>query len=162
MKSLLLLLALGFPLLASAEESLPSATSETRPMTQERMEALLRALAPGAEGVPGSLAFKVEGVQIECISDPPHDRMRLVAAIAPVSKLSSEHVARILEANFHTALDARYATSGGYLYAAFIHPLGSLTEKEIRSAVLQVANLARSFGTTYSSGQLVYGGANPL
>ena len=131
-------------------------------MTQERMEAILRSLAPGAEGVSGSLAFRIEGVQVECISDPVHDRMRLIAAITPVSKLSGEQVAHLMEANFHTALDARYATSGGYLYAAFIHPLGSLSEQEIRSAVSQVANLARTFGTTYSSGQLVYGGANPL
>ena len=77
------------------------------------------------------------------------------------SKLTPEQVSRILEANFHTALDARYATSKGYLYAAFIHPLSLLTEREIRSAVVQVANLARAFGTTYSSGGLVYGGGSP-
>ena len=131
-------------------------------MTQQRMEAYLRKLAPGAEGVPSSLAFQVEGVQIECISDVTHDRMRLISVIAPVSKLTGEQVARILDANFHSALDARYATSGGYLYAAFIHPLGPLTERELRSAVYQVASLARSFGTTYSSGELVFGGGAPL
>jgi hypothetical protein len=136
--------------------------AEKGPMTQQRMEAFLRELAPGAEGVPGSLGFRVEGVAIECISDVAHDRMRLIAAIAPVSKLTAEQVARVLEANFHSALDARYATSGGYLYAAFIHPLSPLTERELRSAALQVANLARSFGTTYSSGELVYGGGAPL
>lgn len=65
---------------------------------------------------------------------------------------------RVLEANFHSALDARYATSDGVLYAAFIHPLSPLTEAEVRSAVAQVASLVRSFGTTYSSGELVYGG----
>lgn len=65
---------------------------------------------------------------------------------------------RVLEANFHSALDARYATSDGVLYAAFIHPLSPLTEAEVRSAVAQVASLVRSFGTTYSSGELAYGG----
>ena len=87
--------------------------------------------------------------------------MRLIATIAPVADLTAEHIARILEANFHTALDARYATSNGYLYAAFIHPLSPLTEGELGSAVAQVSNLARTFGTTYSSGELVYGGSKP-
>ena len=149
---LLLILSFGVPIAASAEKPLPK---ETHPMTQERMEAFVRTLAPVAEGVRGSLAFKFAGVEIECISDVTHDRMRLIAAIAPVSHLTAEQVTRILEANFHTALDARYATSHGYLYAAFIHPLSPLTEGEIRSAVAQVSNLARSFATTYSSGELV-------
>lgn len=143
---------------ALAEEDPPA---EARAMTQARLEAVLRSLAPGAEGVPGALAFAVESVRIECISDVRHDRMRLVAAIAPISELTAEQVGRILEANFHTALDARYATSRGYLYAAFIHPLGPLTEAELRSAVSQVSNLARSFGTSYSSGALVFGGSKP-
>ena len=130
-------------------------------MTQKHMEALLRSLGTGAEGVPGALSFRYEGVDIECISDVANDRMRLIATISPVSELTGEQVARILEANFHSALDARYATSRGYLYAAFIHPLSPLSDAELRSAVAQVANLARTFGTTYSSGALVYGGSPP-
>ena len=63
-----------------------------------------------------------------------------------------------MAANFHTALDGRYATSEGVLYAAFIHPLSPLTEEELASALRQVAALARNFGTTYSSDALLYGG----
>jgi hypothetical protein len=155
---LALLLCFGGALGASAEDE---QHPDNPPMTQTHMESLLRSLAPGAAGVSGALSFKFDGVQIECISDPEHNRMRLVAAIGPVSDLTAEHVARILEANFHTALDARYATSNGYLYAAFIHPLSPLTEGELRSAVSQVSNLAQAFGTTYSSGELVYGGNGP-
>ncbi len=33
-------------------------------------------------------------------------------------------------ANFHTALDARYAISDGVIYAAFIHPLSSLARRK--------------------------------
>lgn len=151
-------LCFGVVLPVSAGEPSPAGTVS---MSQKRLESLLRSLAPGAEGVPGALAFQFSGVRIECISDRQHDRMRLVAAITPVSKLTAEQVGRVLEANFHTSLDARYATSQGYLYAAFIHPLSPLTESELRSAVSQVSNLARAFGTTYSSGELVYGGSEP-
>lgn len=163
-RALAVLLCLGCVLTAHAEEPAAAeepASKEVGAMTQERLESLLRTLAPGAEGVPGSLAFRFEGVRIECISDTQHDRMRLVTAIVPVSELSAEQVARVLEANFHSALDTRYAASRGYLYAAFIHPLSPLSENELRSAVAQVANLAKTFGTTYSSGELVYQGSQP-
>lgn len=127
-------------------------------MTQARLVEVLRGLAPQVQGRANALSFEFSGVRIECISDAPNDRMRLVAVIAPVSKLTPEQIAHILEANFHSALDARYGTSDGYLFAAFIHPLSPLTEGEIHSAVTQVASLVRTFGTTYSSGALVFGG----
>ena len=38
----------------------------------------------------------------------------------------------LLISNFHLALDARYAVSDGYLYAAFIHPLSrTLTPEQL-------------------------------
>jgi hypothetical protein len=82
--------------------------------------------------------------------------MRLITPVRRISELSPEQVPRVLEANFHTTLDARYATSEDILYAAYIHPLSFLSEVELRSAVRQVSNLALSFGSTYSSGELVY------
>ena len=88
--------------------------------------------------------------------------MRIVTPIIAVEELTPEQVARILEANFHTALDARYATSQGILYAAFIHPLEPLQEAQLASAVRQVANLARTFGSEYTSGELRYGGGEAL
>ncbi len=127
-------------------------------MTLARLEALITELAVDVEGAPGGRSFTFDGVRMACISDVPNDRMRLVAPIGAVGELSAEQIARILEANFHTALDARYATSQGVLYAAFVHPLSPLNESQVRSALQQTANLARTFGTAYSSGILVYGG----
>ena len=153
-----LIVCLGGALPAFSEEARQARNAA---MTQESLESILRSIAPEAKGVPGALGFAVSGVQMECISDVKHDRMRLVAVITSVSNLTSEQVGRILEANFHTALDARYATSQGYLYAAFIHPLSPLTEQELRSAVAQISTLATNFGTTYSSGGLVFAGSEP-
>jgi hypothetical protein len=125
-------------------------------MTQERMESLIRSSAKDVSGAAGGLSFAIGGVRMECISDVTHDRMRLIAPIKAVSELTPQQVASVLEANFHTALDSRYATSHGVLYAAYIHPLSPLGELELQSALRQVAALAVSFGTTYSSGELVY------
>ncbi|MBW2687239.1 MAG: hypothetical protein JRE19_15185 [Deltaproteobacteria bacterium] len=61
-------------------------------------------------------------------------------------------------ANFHSALDARYAISGEWLYSIYLHPLESLSDGELRSAVSQVVMLVKTYGTTYSSAGIVFGG----
>ena len=63
------------------------------------------------------------------------------------------------EANFHTALDARYAFNKGILYAAYIHPLSTLTKAQLESALEQTATLAATFGKEYSSGSLIFKGS---
>jgi hypothetical protein len=92
-----------------------------------------------------------------CVTSVEFNRMRILAPVARTDALSGEHYVRVLEANFHTALDARYATSDGVLYSIFLHPLSSLGEAQLRSALYQVASLAGTFGTTYTSGTLSYG-----
>ena len=126
-------------------------------MTRERMEAIVQSVGSELKGEPGAIEFVFLGVAMVCLSDVRHDRMRIIAPVVEASRLEGEQVARILEANFHTALDARYATSRGILYVAYIHPLGALTEPMVRSALEQVANLRLTFGSTYSSGVLRYG-----
>ena len=63
-----------------------------------------------------------------------------------------------LVANFHTALDTRYAIADGVIYSAFIYPLGSLTEEDLRSAIKQVTKARNTFGTEYSSGGIYFPG----
>ena len=63
----------------------------------------------------------------------------------------------MLDANFHSALDARYAVSEGIVYALFLHPISSLTPQQIVSALDQVVSLVTTFGTSFSSGQLQFG-----
>lgn len=140
---------------AGAEHEAPRASSG---MTQARLEAIIREVTGTAEGQAGFVRFVVDGVAMACISDVRHDRMRIIAPIVEASTLTPAQTERILEANFHTALDARYATSRGRLYAVFVHPLSGLTEAELRGAIRQVSALAKTFGTTYSSGELSFGG----
>lgn len=155
----LVLLAVGCTHSPDAAENAEAAPGA---MTRPHMEKLLRGIDENARGVPGLLEFSYGGVTMTCISDIEFGRMRIVAPIVSVEELTAEQVAHILEANFHTALDARYATSQGVLYAAFIHPLAPLDEEELASAVRQVATLARTFGNEYSSGELQYGGGEAL
>ena len=103
-------------------------------------------------------------VRMACMTDLHHDRMRVIAPIIEVEGLSSQHLVAMLEANFHTALDARYAISSDVVFAAFIHPLSPLSDGELRAALRQVASLVETFGDGYSSGELVFapGGSEDL
>jgi len=62
--------------------------------------------------------------------------------------------------NFDSALDARYAIAKGVVWGTYIHPLAVLEEKEFISGVGQVVNLALTFGTSYSSGALIFQGGD--
>ena len=86
--------------------------------------------------------------------------MRVITPIAPVDALPEEALMRLMQANFDTALDARYAVGQGLVWGAFIHPLDSLTTRDFASGVLQTHTLAETFGTTFSSGALNYGGGD--
>ena len=99
----------------------------------------------------------MRGVPIACVSDATHDRMRLIAPVAKLEALQPAPLGVLLVANFHTTLDARYAISDDIVYAAYLHPLSTLTRAQLESAVRQVAALSRNFGSTYSSDELSYG-----
>lgn len=126
-------------------------------VTLEELQGLLEEETEECEGEDGRWRFAYEGVALACMTDVRFDRMRIIAAIAEVDEVSEQLRDACLEANFHTALDARYATSDGVLYAAFIHPLSSLDDELARSALSQVATLVDTFGTTFSSGALIFG-----
>jgi len=142
---------------AFAEEGDPVA------MTETRLQEVIAAYVENGEarGAPNVFAFEHRGLPCYCVSDENADRMRILCPIVEADDLDEAIKDAMLEANFHSALDARYATSNGIVYATFIHPLSPLSEGEIRSAVDQVATLADTFGTTWTSGALVYDGRSP-
>lgn len=102
------------------------------------------------------IRFVFDGVRMACLVDRDVDRLRLLAPVARESALTIAQARILLQANFHTTADARYAISNGVLFALYAHPLASLSERELRSAVQQVASLVHNFGSTYSSGVLSY------
>ncbi len=134
----------------------PLALSSSR-VTAEELERVLREAADELEGEDGRWQLRVGDVALACMVDERFDRMRIIAPIAEIEEVTDEIRDACLEANFHTALDARYATSDGVLYSAFIHPLSSLDAELAESALQQVANLVETFGTTFSSGALIFG-----
>jgi hypothetical protein len=65
-----------------------------------------------------------------------------------------------LTSQIDTALDARYSIAKGVLWSLYLHPLSSLSDKQFLTGVGQVVNLAASFGNTFSSGGISFGGGD--
>ena len=124
--------------------------------TVENLESILQEATTRLEGVKGRWTFTFEDVSMAVMVDLDHDRMRIIAPIVEVDKIAQDQFQKMLEANFHSALDTRYCISNNVVYAAFIHPLSPLHDTEFASALMQVANLAKTFGSTYSSGEMQY------
>lgn len=104
----------------------------------------------------GHWEFEIEGKEIICLSDEVNNRMRIICPIIQSSKVNSQDLMECMEANFHTALDVRYAISNGLLWSAFIHPLRELTVEQVKNAVSQVYNSATTYGSTFSSTNLYF------
>jgi len=88
------------------------------------------------------------------------DRMRAMVPIASADGLTLEDHQRIAQANFDTALDARYAVANGRLWGTFIHPLSPLGKDQLISGLGQTVNIAQTYGGLYTGGAMQFGGGD--
>lgn len=93
-----------------------------------------------------------------CIADKKANRMRIISPIAKKEQLTKELILNSLVANFHTALDVKYALSDEILWSVFTHPLKELTPHQIEDAISQVYYANITFGTLFSSTSLTFPG----
>lgn len=136
-----------------SEQSIPAEPS----MTMERLVEIITTLDPNAELVGISFQLVIDETPIIIIADPSADRMRAMTPIQSAATLSSEDLMRMMQANFDTALDARYAVAQGTLWSTFIHPLAALEKDQFISGLGQTINLAKTYGTLYTGGGIIYG-----
>lgn len=129
-------------------------------MDVERLDRLIRRVDEHAQREGHSWQLRIDGTRAQVIADPAHDRMRVVVPVAEADKLPPATLHRLLQANFDTALDARYGIARGLLWATYIHPLGPLTAEQFLSGLAQTVSLARNYGSSYSSGALSFGGGD--
>jgi hypothetical protein len=132
----------------------------TKPMTAVRMGEIIMRIDENAVQDGASWYFDIIGLDAILVFDIGADRMRVLIPIEGTDDLSKDELLRLMQANFDSALDARYAIAQGQLWAAFIHPLSSLTDEEFLLGIGQTANVVASFGSTYSSGMFIFGGGD--
>ena len=129
-------------------------------MTAERLGELILNVDEDARLEDTTWLFVVAGLEAAVVYDEAADRMRIVIPIGPAEDLPEEELVRILQANYDTALDARYAIANGQLWGTFIHPLSELSDDQFLTGLGQTANVVLSYGTSYSSGMFIFGGGD--
>lgn len=149
------LIAVSMPLVTTA--ACAQTTQQLQPMTIERLDNILRSEVDNVDGESGQWRFSVGGRAVVVLADAQNDRMRVFSPVLPAEELTAQQVQAMLAANFHTALDARYAVADGAVVALYLHPLETLQANNFRSALRQVVSLAETFGTSYSSNELNFG-----
>lgn len=129
-------------------------------MTIDDIEVIIGRLDADYERNGDTLLFVFAEYELLLVSDPQADRMRIMVPINDAAGLDAKELLRLMQANFDSALDARYAIANDILWGTFIHRLSTLSEIDLLSGIGQTINIADSFGTSYSSGELVYGGGD--
>mmetsp|Transcript_28501 Transcript_28501/g.53463 ORF Transcript_28501/g.53463 Transcript_28501/m.53463 type:complete len:181 (-) Transcript_28501:919-1461(-) len=158
-----LLPVLAVMCLASFAMAQDTPAPETPPepaMTMLRMAQIIRAVDPEARALGNMIELVIDDIPLVVIADPVANRMRAMVPIRSAEGLSSAELMRLMQANFDTALDARYAVAQGRLWGVFIHPLRSLEKDQLLSALVQTINVARTYGQSYSGGATVFGGGD--
>lgn len=130
-------------------------------MTPELLIKSIQLYAENVEVEKNLVSFLFEDIPLFCVWDINANRMRILSPIAKANEVPPGSLIKALQANYHTALDARYAIGDDMLYSAFIHPLSPLTQDELFSAIRQVATAAATYGDQFSSGELVFPSSKP-
>lgn len=129
-------------------------------MTFSAMADIVKALDPDATVSAGGIGLTIGNVPVTIVADAQANRMRILVPIASVAGLSEADLLRLMQANFDTALDARYAVANERLWSVYIHPLAELERSQFVSGLAQTVTLARNYGGTYSSGGAIFGGGD--
>ena len=128
-------------------------------MNNEKLETIYASVSDSIVGNPGGWQFFIKEIPIMSITDSNHNRMRIISPIVNSNSVSDELIRAAMVANFHTALDVKYAVSDGILWSVFIHPLKELSEEQVKDAVSQVYHANINFGTTFASTSLSFPGS---
>ena len=135
--------------------------SFSQEMTQKKLGDILTSVSDTISGNGRQWQFIIKDTHFMCLTDSTHNRMRIITPITEAIEIDEATKTAMLNANFHTALDVKYAISGDVVWSAFIHPLKELTEEQALDAISQVYYAKITFGTTFSSTSLAFPGKKP-
>ncbi|MEP5761979.1 MAG: hypothetical protein ABJ327_22235 [Litoreibacter sp.] len=130
------------------------------PMSLPRLGEIIKTLDPDADFAGASFRMVIDDIPVLIVTDPRADRMRAMVPIRDASDMTPEEILRVLQANFDSALDARYAVAQGRLWSVYIHPLSPLKKDQFISALGQTINAAKTYGTLFTGGAMQFGGGD--
>lgn len=126
-------------------------------MDNKKMEKIFKKEVTELEGQLGNWQLLYQERLLFILTDEAHNRMRIFTPVIEEKEIDVIFLQEMLSANFHSALDAKYSLYEGFVVTVFTHPLKELTEEQLIDAMKQVATLAHTFGTTFSSTELIFG-----
>jgi len=133
-----------------------SVNVHSQKMSNKKLGKILTEVTDSISGTDGYWQASYKEMILIVITDENHNRMRMITPIAYVKDLDEENITKALEANFHSALDVKYAISDSLMWTVFIHPLKELSEDQIKDGISQLFYSAVTFGGSYSSTDLVF------
>ncbi|MCY4179669.1 MAG: hypothetical protein OXC60_18385 [Litoreibacter sp.] len=152
----------GLAILALSTSHSLAQNTEDPPMTVERMGEIVLALDPESQTNGFQFQLTIEDVPVLIVTDASADRMRAMVPIRAAQDMSEKEIMRVMQANFDTALDARYAIAQGRLWGVYIHPLSPLEKDQFISGLGQAVNLAKTYGSLYTGGAMSFGGGDSI
>jgi len=148
------------PAYAESEPTIEELAESQVIMNTDFMEKIVARLDPDYQRSENMIGFVYADLEITIVTDENANRMRVVIPIAETTGLKEAMLIRIMQANFDSALDARYAIGQGILWSTFLHPLSTLTPEDFLSGIGQSINIVKTFGTSFSSGAMTFGGGD--
>jgi hypothetical protein len=133
---------------------------ENTGMTLEAMVAIVQAIDEEAEVRGSAMQLTISDVKVTVITDSKNNRMRAFVPIQSLDGVNQQLLYRMLQANFDSALDARYAIAKEHILSVFIHPLKELKKDQFIEGLGQVVNLVKTYGTAFTSGGMTFGGGD--
>lgn len=127
-------------------------------MNPVKLKELIVQVSDTLQNSGNAMQFLYKEKMLICIYDENANRMRIISPIIEREKLEEEQLLNALVANYHSALDVKYALSDEIIWSVFTHPLRELSDHQVLDAINQVWAAAVTFGTTYSSTNLVFPG----
>ncbi len=131
-------------------EAAPPPETRRAGMGADKIADILRGRGIELRGKPGSWQFLNGGRQTFLFTDGEHNRMRLMTPLARLDMLRRdaefsevELLQKMMKANYLATGDVRLCMNKHVLWAAFLHPLDSLTERDLLSALGQLSETAR-------------------
>ena len=128
-----------------------------REMTTDQLDQLLRVRFESVESGDGQWKASAGEQEVVVVADRDSDRLRIMVPVAAVDRPDAGTFRLLLEANFLSTLDARYAIHNGILWALFLAPLAAVPEHLVDAAISQVLELARTTGSSYSASPVALG-----
>ncbi|WP_430905633.1 hypothetical protein [Maribacter sp. 2-571] len=135
-----------------------SVSGTAQDMTADKLQQIIEKVSDTVDVQGNSIRFVYQETFLICIYDENANRMRIISPIIERDQLEEEQLLNAMVANFHSALDVKYALSDEIIWSIYVHPLKELQPHQLVDAIKQVYAANATFGTSYSSTDLIFPG----